>query len=109
MSVVLDIVSWVLLVFGGLTSIVAGIGLLRFPDLFTRMHAASMLDSLGAFCVVLGLILQAGFGVVAFKLALVWGFLAFTTTTAAHALSKSALAAGLVPEGTDQAASGGDA
>ena len=41
MSTVLDILSWVLLVGGGLISIVSGIGLLRFPDLFTRMHAAS--------------------------------------------------------------------
>lgn len=97
MSLVLDGISWVLLVVGGLVSVVAGIGLLRFPDVFSRMHAASMLDTLGAMCVLGGLLLQAGLGVVGFKLVLVFVFLAFTTSTAAHALAKSALAAGLEP------------
>lgn len=97
MSLFLDVLSWILLVAGGIVSVVAGIGLLRFPDLFTRMHAASMLDTLGAMCVLGGLLLQAGFGVVGFKLVLVFVFLAFTTSTAAHALAKSALASGLEP------------
>ena len=97
MSEFLDVLSFVLLVGGGVVSVVAGIGLVRFPDLYTRMHAASMLDTLGAGAVVLGLVLQAGVGVVAFKLLLVLAFLAFTTTTAAHALAKSAMASGLEP------------
>lgn len=123
MNVVLDVLSWILLVAGGLVSIVAGIGLLRFPDVFSRMHAASMLDTLGAMCVLGGLLLQAGLGVVGFKLILVFVFLAFTTSTAAHALAKSALASGLEPvtaEGrggskdagdgaADRVADGGDA
>ena len=50
-----------------------------------------------ALCVLGGLFLQAGFGVVGFKLVLVFVFLAFTTSTAAHALAKSALASGLEP------------
>lgn len=100
MSALLDVLSWGLLVGGGVVSVVSGLGLLRFPDLYTRMHAASMLDTLGAAMILLGLVLQAGFGVVAFKLLLVLGFLAFTTTTAAHALAKSAMASGLEPHGT---------
>lgn len=105
MSAFLDVLSWILLVAGGLVSVLSGLGLLRFPDLYTRMHAASMLDTLGAGCIVLGLVLQAGVGVVAFKLLLVLAFLAFTTTTAAHALAKSAMASGVVPYGTDGKAS----
>lgn len=101
MSAVLDVLSWVLLVSGGVISVVAGIGILRMPDLFSRMHAASMLDTLGAACVLGGLILQAGFTVVAFKLFAVLAFLAITTSTAAHALAKSALADGLIPHGCD--------
>lgn len=103
MSQVLDIVSYVLLVAGGLVSVVAGIGVLRLPDLFSRMHAASMLDTLGAACILGGLALQVGFTVVGFKLCMVFAFLAITTTTAAHALAKSALADGLVPHGVDPA------
>ena len=101
MSEVLDIISYVLLVAGGLVSVVAGIGVLRLPDLFSRMHAASMLDTLGAACILGGLILQVGFTVVGFKLCMVFAFLAITTSTAAHALAKSALADGLVPYGVD--------
>lgn len=109
----LDVLSWVLLVGGGLISIVAGIGLLRFPDLYTRMHAASMLDTLGAGCVVLGLVFQTIVHMVekgedatltpfvAFKLILVFVFLAFTTSTAGHALAKSALASGVRPRAAD--------
>lgn len=103
MSQVLDIISYVLLVAGGLVSVVAGIGVLRLPDLFSRMHAASMLDTLGAACILGGLILQVGFTVVGFKLCMVFAFLAITTSTAAHALAKSALADGLVPHGVDPA------
>lgn len=101
MSQVLDIISYVLLVAGGLVSVVAGIGVLRLPDLFSRMHAASMLDTLGAACILGGLALQVGFTVVGFKLCMVFVFLAITTSTAAHALAKSALADGLVPHGVD--------
>lgn len=97
MSLFLDVLSWALLLAGGATSIVAGIGLNRFPDVFSRMHAASMIDTLGAGCVILGLILQAGFGVIGLKLLLVFVLLAMTTTTAGHALAKSALASGLRP------------
>jgi len=101
MSTVLDILSWILLVSGGVVSIVAGIGLVRFPGLYSRMHAASMIDTLGAGCVLLGLILQAGVGVIGFKLLLVFVLLTFTTTTAGHALAKSALATGLLPVDKD--------
>ena len=97
MDAFLDIASWVLLVTGGLVAIVSCIGLLRLPDLYTRMHAASMLDSLGAICIFLGLALQADSIVVGIKLVLAPAFLLLTTATAAHVLAKSARRAGLKP------------
>ena len=97
MEAFLDIVSWVLLVVGGLVAVISGIGLLRLPDLYTRLHAASMLDSLGALCVFIGLALQAETVAVAVKLLLAPAFLLLTTATAAHVLSKSARRAGLEP------------
>ena len=97
MSVLLDILSWILLLTGGAVAITAGVGLNRFPDVFSRMHAASMLDTLGAACILVGLILQASSVVIGIKLFMVLLFLAVTTTTAGHALVKSALASGEVP------------
>lgn len=101
MSLLLDVLSWVLLLSGGLLSIVSAFGVLRLPELFQRMHSATILDTLGAGLVLSGLILQAGFTVISFKLFLVFLLLALTTTTAAHALAKSALADGIYPKGID--------
>ena len=97
MSLVLDILSWILLMVGGGISLIAGIGLLRLPDLFSRMHASGMLDTLGAACVLLGLILQAGVSVISFKLFLVFMVLSMTSSTAAHALAKAAITSGIRP------------
>ncbi|MCA9283767.1 MAG: monovalent cation/H(+) antiporter subunit G, partial [Phycisphaerales bacterium] len=60
MSTVIDIASWVLLVAGGFFSVVGALGLVRMPDFITRMHSASVTDTLGAGLVLLGLMLQAG-------------------------------------------------
>ncbi len=98
MSTLIDILSWILLLSGGLISVIAGIGVLRLPDMFSRMHAAGMLDTLGAACVLSGLILQAGISVISFKLFLVFVLLGMTTPTAAHALAKAATASGIKPD-----------
>jgi len=97
MEILRDTLSWILLVSGGLVAIASAIGLLRLPDLYTRMHAAGMLDSLGALCILAGLALQSGASLVTFKLALLYAFLLLTTATASHVLGKSALRSGLAP------------
>lgn len=91
MSVLADFLSWILLVTGGLVLLTAAVGMLRFPDFFTRLHAASVVDTLGCMLIVLGLILQAGFSLVTIKLLLIVFFILFTTPAAAHALAKTAL------------------
>ncbi len=110
MSLVIDILSWAFLMAGGGISLIAGIGVLRLPDMFSRMHASGMLDTLGAACVLLGLILQAGISVISFKLFLVFMVLSLTSSTAAHALAKAAVASGmkpnLTPMGTPAAGGG---
>ena len=68
MSAVLDILSWAALVVGGFLIVTGGIGLVRFPDLYTRMHAVSVTDTGGAGLVLLGLMLQAGLTMVKVKL-----------------------------------------
>lgn len=97
MSAAIDIASWVLLVVGGLFCIVGGIGLLRMPDFYTRVHAASVTDTLGVGLILFGLALQAGWTLVAGKLAVIGLLIFFTSPAAAHALANAALGRGLEP------------
>ena len=94
---VLDALSWTLLVTGGLLGIIGGIGIHRFPDFFTRLHAAGTTDTLCAGLILLGLGLQSGFTLATFKLLLVFIFLLFTSPTASHALANAALHGGQQP------------
>lgn len=97
MSAALDLASWILLVAGGLFCLVGGLGVLRMPDFYTRMHAASVTDILGAGLVLLGLLLQAGWTLVAVKLLVIGLLIFFTSPAATHALAKAALGRGLEP------------
>jgi multicomponent Na+:H+ antiporter subunit G len=97
MSAALEITSWILLVAGGLFCIVGGIGLLRMPDFYTRVHAASVTDSLGVGLILLGLALQSGWTLVTAKLVVIGLLIFFTSPTATHALAKAALERGLQP------------
>jgi len=97
MSIVVDILSWILLVAGGAFCIIGALGLVRMPDFFTRMHAASVTDTLGAGLILLGLMLQAGFTLVTVKLIVLGLLIFFTSPTATHALAQAALARGLQP------------
>jgi multicomponent Na+:H+ antiporter subunit G len=92
---VVDLASWVLLLGGAGFCLVGGIGMLRLPDFYSRIHAASMTDSLGAALILLGLILQAGVSLVAVKLLMVWAFLWLTSPASSHALSKAAYSQGV--------------
>lgn len=97
MSLMLDVLSWVSLTAGGLFCIIGGIGMLRMPDFYTRLHAASVIETLGAGLILLGLMLQAGFTLVFAKLVMLGLLLLLTSPSATHALAKAALARGLVP------------
>ena len=91
MSDLLHVISWAALLTGGLLIITGAIGLVRFPDLYTRMHAAGVTDTGGAGLVLFGLMLQAGLTLVTVKLALILWFLLFTGPVASHVLAKAAL------------------
>ncbi len=97
MSAALDALSWLCLVGGGFFCMVGALGMLRMPDFYTRMHAASVIDTLGAGLILLGLVLQAGFSLVAVKLLMVGLLIFFASPTAAHALARAARARGLRP------------
>ncbi|MDJ0607807.1 MAG: monovalent cation/H(+) antiporter subunit G [Kiloniellales bacterium] len=87
----LDILGWALLVSGGLMAAIAGLGLLRMPDLFTRMHAAGIGDTLAAGLILVGLMTQSGWSLNLVKLLLIIFFILFTSCTSTHALAKAAL------------------
>lgn len=97
MSAWIDAASWVCLVAGGLFCIVGAIGLVRMPDFYTRMHAASVVDTLGAGLVLLGLLLQAGLTLVGAKLLMIGALLLIASPTATHALARAAMVRGLLP------------
>jgi len=108
MTLVLDVLSWALLVGGAFFILVGSIGLVRMPDFFSRTHPAGLIDTLGATLIIGGLILQAGFTQAAIKLVLILILLFLTSPTATHALAQAAMAGGLVPwrreDGNDESA-----
>jgi multicomponent Na+:H+ antiporter subunit G len=98
MQAALEIVSWVLLAAGGLFCVVGALGMLRMPDLYTRMHAASVVDTLGAGLLLAGMMLQAGLSLVSVKLVMIGLLLFFTSPAATHALGRAARARGVQPQ-----------
>ncbi|MEM7193383.1 MAG: monovalent cation/H(+) antiporter subunit G [Pseudomonadota bacterium] len=92
---VLDALTWFFLLTGSFLGITGAWGIIKFPDFYSRVHAASITDTLCASCFVLGLICQSGFSLVSVKLILVLLLLLITGPAAAHALVKAAHTAGL--------------
>lgn len=97
LDLLLDGLSWALLLTGSAFAVIGGIGLLRMPDVYTRMHAASLTDTMAPMCILGGLMIQGGFTLVSAKLVIILLFLLFTSPVAAHALSAAALAQGHKP------------
>jgi multicomponent Na+:H+ antiporter subunit G len=97
MATLVDVLSWISLAAGAAFCLVGALGLLRMPDFYTRMHAASVTDTLGAGLLLLGMILQAGANLIAVKLAFIGILLFFTSPTATHALARAARVRGLQP------------
>ena len=93
----LDILSWGCIVAGGVFCVIGAIGLVRMPDFYTRMHAASITDTIGAGLLLLGMMLQAGFTLISVKLVMIGLLMFFANPTATHALAKAARARGLQP------------
>ncbi len=97
MAVLLDSVSWVLLVAGSIFCMIGGLGLIRLPDVYARMHGAGITDTLGAGLILAGLMVQGGFSQVTVKLILILIFLLFTSPTSTYALANAAYHRGLEP------------
>ncbi len=98
MELTLNIISWIFLITGSFFCLTGAVGLLRFPDFFSRIHAASLTDTLGAGLILTGLMIQAGWGLVLSKLLMILLFSFLAGTTASHAMAKAALKSGLKPQ-----------
>lgn len=83
---------------GAILCIIGTIGVLRFPDFYTRVHAASITDTSGAGLVLVGMALMAPHWLVIVKVFCILGFLMLTSATSAHALVNAAHTAGLQPK-----------
>ena len=86
----LEIVASLLLLAGLFFFIVGTVGLLRMPDVYTRMHATTKCETLGVSLIMTGIVLGEGFSWLALKLALIVVFIWLTTPTAAHAIARAA-------------------
>lgn len=86
-----------LILTGALLTIVGAVGVLRFPDFYTRLHAASVTDTAGATLMLVGMALISPTGWVALKLLFIWLFLFLTSPASSHALANAAYTAGMEP------------
>ncbi len=98
----IEVISWSLVGLGSFFMLSAALGMLRFPDFYTRIHAASLADSLGIMLVLLGLAVHAGVSITAFKLILLLLFMLITAPTATHAIARVAWLGGLKPKEKDK-------
>lgn len=97
MSTLVESISAISLLLGALFCCVGGIGLMRMPDFYTRMHAASITETLGVGLTLLGLLLLAGWTLVVVKLLMVGALVFFVSPTASHALARAAMTCRLKP------------
>lgn len=82
---------------GALLCCVGTIGVLRFPDFYTRLHAASVTDTSGAMLILLGMALLAPGWLIVLKLLAIFVFILLTSPAASHAVANAAHTAGLQP------------
>ncbi len=92
-----DVASWACLLLGSFFCIVGGIGLIRLPDFYSRMHGAGITDTLGAGLLLVGLMLQGGLSMVTVKLFLILVLVFLTGPASTHAVAKAAFTSGLKP------------
>lgn len=99
---ILTYASWFFLFGGGFFCIVGGLGMHRFPDFYTRIHASGVTDTMGAGMVLVGLMLQEGTlpntsWLNVGRLILILLFLYLSSATSTHALAKAAFNHGPKP------------
>ncbi len=97
LDLVIDAISWILILAGSFFLVVGAIGLNRMPDVFSRLQATGVSDTAGAGFILLALVFQAGFTLVAVKLIFLILIFLFTAPVATHAVTRAALSVGVTP------------
>ena len=97
MMLAAETASWILILLGSFFTVVGAFGLVRLPEVFTRMHAASVTDTLGVGFLILGMSVQAGFSLVTLKLLFLLVLFFFTGPVVTHALARVCLHEGIKP------------
>ncbi len=93
------VLSWISILAGSAFLIIGAAGIIRFPDFWSRLHAAAVIDSAGTGLLLFGMMLQAGLTFVTVKLLLIGIFLLITGPTATHAVANAAYVSGSRPLG----------
>lgn len=99
MDIVLTLTKWFFVIGGCFFMITGAIGIHRMPEFYTRCHAASLTDTLGAGMLLVAMMMEAGWNLVAVKLILILLFLWLASPVVTHALAKAARHSGLAPSG----------
>ena len=97
MDEILSIIRDLLLIAGALAVLIGALGVIRFPEVFSRIHAAWITDTAGAGLIILALLIESGFSLISLKLLVIVLFLFFTSPTSSHALAKAAIRGGVLP------------
>jgi len=101
----IELLNWVLLIAGStcvlggaFCSMVGGLGLVRLPDFYSRLHSGGITDTAGAGLILLGLMIYSGLNLETLKLMMILFFFLIASPSACHALAKAAMKQGMEPE-----------
>lgn len=97
MAEALDLIGGSLVAAGAILAVIGAIGMLRFPDVYTRIHAASVTDTGGASLMLLGLCFISGLNLETLKLGVIWVFILLSSPAASHALANAAFSSSHAP------------
>ena len=99
MELILDIFTSICFFIGSLSIIIGACGLIKLPDVFSRIHAAGMIDTGGTAFFILGMVLQTGWSLITVKLVLIGVFVFFTSPVTSHATAYLAREKNILPIG----------
>ena len=90
-----DILTAILWLAGSVFALLAAVGLLRMPDVFTRMQASTKASTLGLGCLLVGAALQLGDFASFIRVASIGAFVLLTTPVAGHVIARASYFAGV--------------
>ena len=97
MDTLINLISFIFIFIGSMTILIGSLGLLRLPDVFSRIHAVGMIDTAGIGFIIFGLLIYSGFSIVSIKLLILGFVLIFTSPISGHTVAISAKKTGLEP------------